>query len=86
MAAQSLAWQKSAPAHDRFYVVIETAWAASEAFVTVLRQVPAGAQELGSFENANCALEFAEIAVREQLALGVAIELVDPAHSLVGAG
>jgi len=86
MAAQSSVRQRSAPAHDRFYVVMQTAWAASEAFVTVLRQVPAGARELGSFENANRAIEFAEITVGEQQALGVAVELVEPAHSLVGAG
>ena len=78
------AFAKSAPAHDTFYVVRQAASRTS--LVTIAHELPAGAQELGHFEDPCGAVEFAELAVRECRARGEAIEFVDPPSGLVGAG
>jgi hypothetical protein len=54
--------------------------------VTVLHQVPAGAEELASFDDPNQAIDFAAATVREQRAIGSLVELVDPLYGLVGTG
>ena len=86
MASPSLAPQKSPPAHDTFYVVKQCCSASTPETVTVLHHVPTGAKELASFDHPNQAIDFAEVTVREQRAIGSLIELVDPPYGLVGAG
>ena len=86
MATQSAARQKRAPAYDAFYVVKQDCLPFNPGTVTVLHHVPIGAEELGSFDNPNQAIEFAEATVREQRANGSLLELVDPPYGLVGAG
>jgi hypothetical protein len=86
MASPSAAFEKSAPARDTFYVVKQCCLASTPGTVTVLHQVPTGAEELGSFDNPNQAIDFAEAIVREQRAIGSLVELVDPPYGLVGAG
>ena len=86
MATQSAARQKRAPASDAFYVVKQDCLPFNPGTVTVLHHVPIGAEELGSFDNPNQAIEFAEATVREQRANGSLLELVDPPYGLVGAG
>jgi hypothetical protein len=83
MAIQSAATQRSTPAHDTFYVVKQCCLASTPETVTVLHEVPTGAEELASFENPNQAIDFAEAKVQE---LGSAVELVDPPYGLVGTG
>jgi hypothetical protein len=78
--------QQSGPAHDIFYVVRQAAPAQLVAMVTVLHEVPAGAQELASFENPSRAIDFAESTVRGLQASGVFIEFVDPPNGLIGTG
>jgi hypothetical protein len=86
MATQSAALQKSVTAHNIFYVVKQCCLASASEMVTVLYQVPTAAEELASFDSPNQAIDFAEATVREQLAIGSLVELVDPPHGLVGAG
>jgi hypothetical protein len=86
MAIQSAATQRSTPAHERFHVVKQCCLASRPETVTVLHQVPTGAEELASFENPNQALDFAEAKVQELQAIGSAVELVDPPYGLVGTG
>ena len=84
MAIQSAATQRSKPAHDTFYVVKQCCLASTPETVTVLHQVPTGAEELASFENPNQAIDFAEAKVQELQAIGSGVELVDPPYGLVG--
>ena len=86
MASPSVALQKSPPAHETFYVVKQCCLKSTPETVTVLHQVPAGAEELASFDNPNQAIDFAEAMVREQRAIGSLVDLVDPPYGLVGAG
>jgi hypothetical protein len=86
MASPWVAFQKSPPAHDTFYVVKQCCLASTPATVTVLHQVPTGAEELAAFDNPNQAIDFAEVTVREQCAIGSLVELIDPPYGLVGAG
>ena len=86
MATQGVAQQKAVPARAIFYVVRHAASASLDSIITVLRAVPSGAHVLAAFENPNGAIDFAESAVCELRAAGVAIELVDPPYGLVGAG
>jgi hypothetical protein len=86
MASPSAALQTSTPAHDTFYVVKQCSLTSKPTAVTVLHDVPSGAEELASFDNPNQAIDFAEATVREQRAIGSFVELVDPPHGLVGAG
>ena len=86
MAIQSAATQRSRPAHDTFYVVKQCCLASTPVTVTVVHQVPTGAEELASFENPNQALDFAEAKVQELQGIGSAVELVDPPYGLVGTG
>jgi hypothetical protein len=86
MASPSAALEKRPPARDIFYVVKQWCSAAMPETVTVLHHVPAGAEELASFDDPNQAIDFAEAAVREQQAIGSMVELIDPPYGLVGAG
>ena len=86
MVIQSAATEGSTPAHDTFYVVKQCRLASTPETVTVLHQVPTGAEELASFENPNQAIDFAEAKVQELLAIGSVVELVDPPYGLVGTG
>jgi hypothetical protein len=86
MATAPAALQKSVPARNTFYVVKQRCLASPSETITVLHQVPTGAEELASFDNPNQAIDFAEATVREHLAIGSPVELVDPPHGLVGAG
>jgi hypothetical protein len=86
MASPSAALQMGATAHDTFYVVKQYSLTSKPTTVTVLHDVPSGAEELASFDNPNQAIDFAEATVREQRAIGSFVELVDPPHGLVGAG
>jgi hypothetical protein len=54
--------------------------------VTILHEVPADAEELGSFDDPGAAVDFAQQEVRRLIAGGVAAEYVDPPEDLVGAG
>ena len=86
MASPSVALQKSPPARDTFYVVKQCCPASTPETVTVLHQVPTGAEELASFDHPNQAIDFAEATVRELRAIGSLVELVDPPYGLVGTG
>lgn len=86
MAFPSLALQKHAPARDTFYVVKQCRSASTPETITVLHQVPKGAEELASFDYPNQAIDFAEATVRELRAIGSLVELIDPPYGLVGAG
>jgi hypothetical protein len=85
MASPSVALQ-SPRTHDTFYVVKQCCLTSTSETVTVLHQVPTGAEELASFEYPNQAIEFAEATVRELRGIGSLVELVDPPYGLVGAG
>ncbi len=86
MTIQSAALQKIVAAHDTFYVVKQCCPPSTSDAVMVVHQVPMGAEELGSFDTPNQAIDFAEAAVRERHAIGSLLELVDPPHGLVGGG
>ncbi len=75
-----------APAREAFYVIRQEASATATAMVTVLHRVPAGSEQLGVFDSANRAIDFAEAIVRDLNGTGSVIELVDPPYGLVGAG
>ena len=86
MASPSVALHKGPPAPDTFYVVKQRSLTSTSETVTVLHQVPAGAEALASFGDPNQAIDFAEATVREQRAIGSLVELVDPPYGLVGTG
>lgn len=86
MAIQPAVTQRTRRAHDTFHVVKQCCLASTPETVTVLHQVPTGAEELASFESPNQALDFAEAKVQELRAIGSAVELVDPPYGLVGTG
>jgi hypothetical protein len=73
------------PEHDTFYVVKQHS-AVLHAIITVLHEVPAGAQELGSFSDLIEAIDFAQQTAHELRAAGMAVEYVDPPDDLVGTG
>ena len=83
---QTATHAQSLPQHDLFYVVRQTAQAHQVSLVTVLHEVPPGAEELGNFEDPCGAIDFAELTVRELRAKGEYIEFVDPPNGLVGTG
>jgi len=58
----------------------------SEVVVTVLHEVPADAEELGSFGDPGAAIDFAQQEVQRLVAEGMAALYVDPPDDLVGAG
>ena len=62
MASPSVA--QSPPAHDTFYVVKQCSLTSTAETVTVVHQVPTGAEELASFDYPNQAIDFAEATVR----------------------
>ncbi len=86
MAARSWALTKNLPACDRFYVVKHKATTTAPEMVTVLHDVPPGAEELASFEHPNPAIDFAEVTVRELRAESIEIDFVDPPNGLIGTG
>ena len=86
MASGFLAHHQSVPARETFYVVKRNGSAAAPGMVTVLNGVPAGAEELGAFDNPSRAIDFAESVVRELNGTGSVIEMVDPPYGLVGGG
>jgi hypothetical protein len=86
MASPSVVLQKSPPTRDTFYVVKQCCSASTPETITVLHQVPRGAEELASFDHPNQAIDFAEATVRELRAIGSVVELVDPPYGLVGTG
>jgi hypothetical protein len=86
MTSPSVALHKSPPAPDTFYVVKLCSLGPTSETVTVLHQVPAGAEALASFDDPNRAIDFAESTVREQQALGSPVELIDPPYGLIGTG
>ena len=55
---------------DTFYVVKQCCLTSTPQTVTVLHQVPKGAEELASFDNPNQAIDFAEATVREVRPIG----------------
>jgi hypothetical protein len=74
------------PQHETFYVIRCAPENIGEVVVTVLHEVPAEAQELGSFGDPGTAIEFAQQEVRRLVTEGVAAQYVDPPDDLVGAG
>ena len=86
MATRSLAAYDGVPAREIFYVVKQCGSEALPGMITVLHGVPAGAEALGSFENPNHAIDFAEAMVRSLNGTGSPTEMVDPPFGLVGAG
>ena len=54
--------------------------------MTILHEVPADAEELGSFTDPGAAIDFAQQEVGRLVAAGVAAQYVDPPDDLVGAG
>ena len=73
------------PEHDTFYV-IRRASSDGGTLVTILHEVPADAEELGSFEDPGAAIDFAQQAVRRLNASGQRADYVDPPDDLVGTG
>jgi hypothetical protein len=73
------------PEHDTFYVIRLDSPAAGST-ITVLHEVPAGAQELGSFADPGAAIDFAQQEVQRLNARGAAADYVDPPEDLVGTG
>jgi hypothetical protein len=71
--------------HDTFYVIRRDPekWGV---IVTILHEVPAGAEELGSFDEPGAAIDFAQQEVRRLNDGGVPAEYVDPPDDLVGTG
>ena len=54
--------------------------------MTVLHEVPANAEKLGSFGDPGSAIDFAQEEVRRLLSQGIDAQYVDPPDDLVGAG
>jgi hypothetical protein len=73
------------PEPDTFYVIRRSSPDLTP-ILTVLHEVPAGAQELGSFADPGEAIDFAQNEVKRLNANGVLAEYVDPPDDLVGAG
>jgi len=86
MASRAQAIFGRVPARATFYVVKQGGSTSLPGMITVLHGVPAGAEELGSFDNPNHAIDFAEAAVLSLNEAGSAWEMVDPPYGLVGAG
>ncbi len=86
MATRSAVLHQYVPARDTFYVVKQDGSAGNPATITVLHEVPAGAEELAAFDVPNRAIDFAETAVHDLNGTGAAVELIDPPYGLVGAG
>ena len=57
-----------------------------EVVVTILHEIPADAEGLGSFADPGAAIDFAQQEVRRLVGEGVAAQYVDPPDDLVGAG
>jgi hypothetical protein len=73
------------PEHDTFYVIRQDS-PANGSIITISHEVPADAQELGSFADPGEAIDFAQSEVRRLNASGVAVEYVDPPDDLIGTG
>jgi hypothetical protein len=72
--------------HENFYVVRQACPAPREWIITVLHEVPDGAEELGCFGGPVEAIDFAQVKVQELRASGTNVEYVDPPDDLVGLG
>ena len=57
-----------------------------EVVVTVLHEVPADAEELGSFGDPGAAIDFAQQEVQRLATEGILALYVDPSDDLVGTG
>lgn len=86
MASRSAVLHQYVPARDTFYVVKQDGPAGAPATITILHEVPAGAEELAAFDVPNRAIDFAETAVHNLNGIGSAVELIEPPYGLVGAG
>lgn len=73
------------PEHDTFYAIRRTLDDGS-VILTVLREVPAAAQELGAFPTPGEAIDFAQEEARRLNASGGSAEYVEPPGDLVGTG
>jgi hypothetical protein len=71
--------------HDIFYAIQRTLDGGS-VIVTVTHEVPAGAQELGSFPTPGEAIDFAQEEAQRINDTGVSAEYVEPPDDLVGTG
>ena len=74
------------PEHETFYVICEYDRQRQRRIVTVLHEVPANTQKLGSFSDPVLAIDFAQEEVRRLNASGVQAEYVDPPDDLIGTG
>ncbi len=74
------------PQHETFYVIQSAPEAGDVTVVTVLHEVPAGAKELGSFDDPGTATDFAQQEVRRLLSEGIHVQYADPPDDLVGTG
>ena len=74
------------PQPETFYVICEFDAQRQRRVVTVLHEVPAGAQELGSFSDLVQAIDFAQVTIRRLEADGMPAEYVDPPDDLIGTG
>ena len=74
------------PQHESFYVIRHALRDGGEVVVTVLHEVPADAEELGSFGDPGLAIDFAQKEVQRLVTEGIAALYVDPPDDLVGTG
>lgn len=72
--------------HETFYVIQRAPEIGGATVVTVLHEIPANAQELGSFADPGTAIDFAQEEVRRLMSEGINAQYVDPPDDLVGAG
>ena len=73
------------PDHDTFYAILRTLDGGG-AIVTVMHEVPPGAQELGAFPTPGEAIDFAQAETRRLNAGCGSVEYVEPPDDLVGTG
>jgi hypothetical protein len=71
--------------HDTFYAIRRTL-ESGDVIVTVLHEVPGGAQELGAFSTPSAAIDFAQEEAGRLNAAGASVEYVEPPDDLVGTG
>jgi hypothetical protein len=74
------------PEHETFYVVARKLSEDGRVILTVLHEVPAGAEALRAFADPGEAIDFAQEEVRALQRRGVEAEYVDPPDDLVGTG
>ena len=74
------------PDRDTFYVIRRDPEKRGNVIATMLHEVPADAEELGSFSDSGAAIDFAQRDVQRLNAGVVTAEYVDPPDDLVGTG